>query len=60
MPKDPLDNARDHSHATENENLQPNAPPRPATEPQGSQGSSQGSKTLTDPATGQPNTEKSK
>ncbi len=31
------------------------APPRPATEPDGAEGSSAGSKTATDPATGAPN-----
>lgn len=30
-------------------------PPRPATEPQGSEGSSNSGETATDPATGQPN-----
>ena len=29
--------------------------PRPATEPRGSEGSASGSKTMTDPATGEPN-----
>ena len=55
MPKDPLDTPREHSHATENENLKPNSPPRPATEPHGSKDSSRSDETLTDPATGQPN-----
>ncbi len=32
----------------------PGSPPRPATEPAGSQGSSQTPKTATDPATGAP------
>lgn len=31
------------------------AAPRPATEPHGSEGSTSGSKTATDPATGEPN-----
>lgn len=34
--------------------LKPGSPPRPATEPAGAEGSSRNSKTLTDPATGQP------
>ena len=40
----------------ENQRRPPNAgePPRPATEPPGSEGSSDTSKTLTDPATGEP------
>jgi hypothetical protein len=50
----PLDTPRDHSHATENENLKPDQPPRPATEPDGSEESTQTSKTRTDPATGTP------
>jgi hypothetical protein len=33
---------------------QPGEPPRPATEPKGSEGSSDTPKTLTDPATGEP------
>lgn len=33
---------------------QPGQPPRPATEPPGSEGSSDTDKTLTDPATGEP------
>lgn len=32
----------------------PGRPPRPATEPAGSEGSSRNAKTLTDPATGTP------
>jgi hypothetical protein len=38
----------------ENDNLKPGQPPRPATEPPGSAGSSRNSQTLTDPATGAP------
>ncbi len=53
MPQDPKDNA-DHSHATENDNLKAGKPPRPATEPHGSKGSSESDETLTDPATGAP------
>nr|WP_246347778.1 hypothetical protein [Brevundimonas variabilis] len=44
---------------SENENLRPPAndgePPRPATEPEGSEGSSNSGKTETDPATGEQN-----
>jgi hypothetical protein len=36
------------------EDLKPGSPPRPATEPAGSQGSSRTDKTMTDPATGVP------
>jgi hypothetical protein len=39
----------------ENANLKPGSPPRPATEPAGSKGSSNSTKTATDPATGAPN-----
>ena len=39
---------------TRDDQLKPGAPPRPATEPAGAQGSSKTSKTLTDPATGAP------
>lgn len=44
---------------TENDNLRPPAndgePPRPATEPAGSEGSSNSGNTETDPATGEQN-----
>jgi hypothetical protein len=50
-----MSGARPNSHATENENLKPGDPPRPATEPKGSEGSSNSQKTATDPATGKPN-----
>lgn len=44
---------------TENDNLRPPAhdgePPRPATEPVGSEGSSNSGQTETDPATGEEN-----
>ncbi len=36
------------------EDLKPGSPPRPATEPHGSEGSSDTAKTRTDPATGAP------
>jgi hypothetical protein len=36
------------------EDQKPGAPPRPATEPAGSHGSSRTDKTMTDPATGAP------
>jgi hypothetical protein len=37
------------------EDLKPADPPRPATEPKGSEGKARTDKTLTDPATGTPN-----
>lgn len=46
-------------YPTENENLRQDSPqgqpPRPATEPAGSQGSSNSGETATNPATGEPN-----
>jgi hypothetical protein len=36
------------------EDMKPTSPPRPATEPAGAKGSSRNDKTLTDPATGEP------
>lgn len=39
---------------TRDEDLKPGTPPRPATEPRGAEDSRQNSKTLTDPATGEP------
>ena len=50
--------ARPDDRATENENLRPDGdgePPRPATEPRGSKGSSNSGETATDPATGEQN-----
>lgn len=49
---------RPKDRATENENLRPDRdgePPRPATEPRGSEGSSNSGETETDPATGEQN-----
>ncbi len=43
-----------YGHETENENLKPGGPPRPSTEPQGSEGSTGNAKTRTDPSTGVP------
>ncbi|MFN3515479.1 MAG: hypothetical protein ACK41C_20725 [Phenylobacterium sp.] len=39
---------------TRDEDMRPGRPPRPATEPKGSEGSQRNRKTLTDPATGEP------
>ena len=50
----PLDSGREHSHSTENENLTPGQPPRPATEPADAEHSTRTDKTQTDPATGAP------
>lgn len=50
---------RPSSRETESEDQRPpaheGAPPRPATEPKGSEGSSNSGETATDPATGRPN-----
>lgn len=49
---------RPDNRETENENQRPDrrgAPPRPATEPPGTEGSSNSGRTATDPATGAPN-----
>ena len=40
--------------AYEGEDLKPGAPPRPAVEPDGADGSTDGGQTKTDPATGEP------
>jgi hypothetical protein len=48
---------RPKDQGVENENLRPAAPgkpPRPATEPAGSEGSSRNSATTTDPGSGEP------
>ena len=45
---------RPNSPETQNEDLKPGSPPRHATEPQASKGSSKTAKTKTDPATGAP------
>lgn len=50
--------ARPDDRAVENENQRPDGegrPPRPATEPRGSEGSSNSGETRTDPATGAEN-----
>ncbi|MFN3538024.1 hypothetical protein [Brevundimonas sp.] len=50
---------RPDNRSVENEELRPPArdgePPRPATEPEGSEGSSNSGETATDPATGEEN-----
>lgn len=53
---DPVQNP-DDAAKTRDEDQKPGRPPRPATEPAGSQGSSRNSKTATDPATGEPRLE---
>ena len=45
---------RSNSQESENENLKPHDPPRPQTEPDGAEGSSDSDKTNSDPATGAP------
>lgn len=49
MPDNRLDQARNRD-----DQQKPGDPPRPATEPEGSEGSSNSEKTMTDPATGEP------
>ncbi|MBB3893631.1 hypothetical protein GGQ61_004379 [Phenylobacterium haematophilum] len=44
----------DDAARNRDEDLKPGSPPRPATEPEGAEGSARNAKTLTDPATGQP------
>ncbi|MBU1540946.1 MAG: hypothetical protein KKC29_11735 [Alphaproteobacteria bacterium] len=55
-----MTDARPDNRGTENEDLRTPAregePPHPATEPRGSEGSSNSGETATDPATGEPNT----
>ncbi len=50
---DPVQNP-DDAAKTRDEDQKAGQPPRPATEPAGSQGSSRNPKTATDPATGEP------
>jgi len=53
-----MTDARPDNRKVENENLRPDEngqPPRPATEPKGSEGSSNSGETATDPATGEKN-----
>ena len=50
----PLRDARDLNR---DDDLKPGAPPRHATEPDGAEGRAKTSKTLTDPATGEPRPE---
>jgi hypothetical protein len=49
MPDSDTDKRRNRD-----EDQKSGSPPRPATEPAGAQGSSRTSKTMTDPATGEP------
>jgi hypothetical protein len=53
MPPGPAD--RPHEpHYNRDEDMKPGRPPRPSSEPHGSEGSADNAKTLTDPATGAP------
>ncbi|MFN3524375.1 MAG: hypothetical protein ACK4YQ_19185 [Phenylobacterium sp.] len=45
---------REDAARSRDEDLKPDEPPRPSTEPAGSEGSERTPKTMTDPATGQP------
>lgn len=44
----------DDARRNRDDDLKEGRPPRPATEPQGAEGSSRNAKTKTDPATGEP------
>lgn len=46
--------ANDDKARNRDEDMKPGSPPRPATEPHGSEGSARNAKTQTDPATGKP------
>jgi hypothetical protein len=48
------DNHSTDAARSRDEDLKPGSPPRPATEPHGSEGSERTPKTMTDPATGEP------
>lgn len=52
---DPRPDNRETEHENQRPPAQEGLPPRPATEPPGSEGSSNPGDTATDPATGQPN-----
>ncbi|MDB5468833.1 MAG: hypothetical protein JWR84_393 [Caulobacter sp.] len=56
MTDDPRPQSRPNNRETEHENQRPagdGKPPRPATEPKGSEGSSDSGKTETDPGSGE-------
>lgn len=53
-PMTPSGQNRDDAARSRDEHMKPGRPPRPATEPKGAEGSARNSKTLTDPATGEP------
>jgi hypothetical protein len=53
MPRE--DEGAGKPRSRENENLKPGAPPKPATNPPGSDSSTETDKTLSDPSTGSPN-----
>lgn len=57
QPKEPAmpEPRRPDAARNRDEDLKPASPPRPATEPHGSEGSGDTAKTRTDPATGVPN-----
>jgi hypothetical protein len=50
----PQPDRSDDKAKTRDEDMKPGRPPRPATEPQGAEGSTRNAKTMTDPATGKP------
>ncbi len=49
-----MPNPTDDAARNRDEDMKPGQPPRPATEPKGSEGSARNAKTQTDPATGEP------
>ena len=49
-----MPNRDSNAAKTRDEDMKPASPPRPATEPVGAEDSSRNAKTLTDPATGEP------
>ena len=53
-PMSPQGQNRDDAARNRDADMKPGRPPRPATEPKGAEGSTRSSKTLTDPATGEP------
>lgn len=55
MTRSPRPAPRETENANQRAPARPGQPPRPATEPKGSEGSSNSGDTATDPATGKPN-----
>lgn len=53
MPQPDTDRPHEPGY-NRDEEMKPGAPPRPSSEPRGSEGSADNAKTMTDPATGAP------